>query len=163
MAIRQQDEIVALGREPISAERPVGEPCRYDEDFEELQGQLDRLGSLTGEEVQWPRVVELATELLKNKSKDLLVMTYLVLGLFDWTEIDAVQHQMCRVMITQCLGNRLVDEPVIFSRRLPAHSANKPNALHQLAPSSSSLPYTVTNTGTCPNLRVIERLPMKVQ
>ena len=83
MAFAKHDEIMALGREPIEADRPVGDPCRYDEAFEELQAQLDRIGSLTGEEVEWPKVVELAADILKSKSKDLLVMTYLVLGLFE--------------------------------------------------------------------------------
>jgi type VI secretion system protein VasJ len=83
MAFSQHDEIVALGRDPISTGSPAGDPCRYEESFERLQAQLDRLGSLTGEEVSWPTVVELATGVLKTKSKDLLVMTYLTVGLFE--------------------------------------------------------------------------------
>lgn len=83
MALPQHDEIVALGRAPIAGDSPVGDPCRYEESFEALQAQLDRIGSLTGEEVEWSVVVELATELLRDKSKDLLVITYLTLGLFE--------------------------------------------------------------------------------
>ncbi|MGD8454028.1 MAG: type VI secretion system protein TssA [Phycisphaerae bacterium] len=83
MALPQHDEIVALGRAPIAGDSPVGDPCRYETSFEELQGQLDRIGSLTGEEVEWGVVVDLATELLRTKSKDLLVITYLTLGLFE--------------------------------------------------------------------------------
>ncbi len=83
MASERHEQIVALGREPISDARPVGGPVRYDEIFENLQAQMDRIGSLTGEEVEWQIVVELATEILKTKSKDLLVMTYLTLGLFE--------------------------------------------------------------------------------
>jgi len=83
MAYEKHDQIVALGREPISAASPVGDPVRYDEIFERLQAQMDKIGSLTGEEPDWRQVVELATEILKGKSKDMLVMTYLTLGLFE--------------------------------------------------------------------------------
>ncbi len=76
------EQIVSLGREPISAESPVGDPVRYEEVFEQLQAQMDRIGSLTGEEVDWAEVTRLATEILQDKSKDLLVMAYLCLGLF---------------------------------------------------------------------------------
>jgi type VI secretion system protein VasJ len=83
MTSERREQIVALGSEPISPASPVGDPVRYDEIFENLQAQMDRIGSLTGEEVEWKVVVELATEILKGKSKDLLVMTYLALGLFE--------------------------------------------------------------------------------
>lgn len=83
MPFAQHDEIVALGREPISADSPAGDSCRYEPEFEELQAQIDRIGSLTGEEVQWVRVVSLARTLLKDKSKDMLVMTYLTAGLLE--------------------------------------------------------------------------------
>lgn len=83
MASERHDQIVALGKEPISEASPVGDPVRYEEIFESLQAQMDRIGALTGEEVEWKVVVELATDILKTKSKDLLVMTYLSLGLFE--------------------------------------------------------------------------------
>jgi type VI secretion system protein VasJ len=83
MDSERHEQIVALGKEPITASGPVGDPVRYEEIFESLQGQMDRMSSLTGEEVQWDVVVELATEILKAKSKDLLVMTYLTVGLLE--------------------------------------------------------------------------------
>lgn len=83
MDSERHEQIVALGKEPISEAAPVGDPVRYEEIFESLQAQMDRIGALTGEEVEWNVVVELATEILKTKSKDLLVMTYLTLGLFE--------------------------------------------------------------------------------
>jgi type VI secretion system protein VasJ len=75
--------IVALGKDPINESSAVGDPVRYEETFEQLQGQMDRIGSLTGEAPEWNKVVELATDILKTKSKDLLVMTYLTIGLFE--------------------------------------------------------------------------------
>lgn len=83
MAGERHEQIVALGTSPISEASPVGDPVRYEEAFEQLQAQIDRIGSLTGEVVDWRVVVDLAGEILKNKSKDLLVMTYLCLGLLE--------------------------------------------------------------------------------
>ena len=74
---------VALGVDPVRAEKPVGDPVRYEDEFEQLQGQMDRLTALTGEQIQWPTVVSLGSDILKSKSKDLLVMTYLGVGLFE--------------------------------------------------------------------------------
>jgi len=83
MTPERREQIIALGREPISPSNPSGDPVRYEEIFERLQAQMDRLGSLSGEVVDWREVVSLSTEILKNKSKDLLVMTYAALGLFE--------------------------------------------------------------------------------
>lgn len=83
MTPERREQIIALGKEPISSSSPCGDPVRYDEIFERLQAQMDRIGSLSGEIVDWREVVSLSTEILKNKSKDLLVMTYATLGLFE--------------------------------------------------------------------------------
>lgn len=103
MTSEQQQQIVALGAQPISAASPVGEPVRYDEAFERLQAQMDRLGSLTGEEVEWRVVTELATDILRSKSKDLLVMTYLALGLFEtqgYAGLAAAFQAYCQLLKT---------------------------------------------------------------
>lgn len=83
MSSERLNQIVELCQAPISDASPVGDPVRYEEDFEELQGEMDKIGSLTGENPNWRRVVELSTEITRSKSKDLLVLTYLVLGLFE--------------------------------------------------------------------------------
>lgn len=83
MSTERHDKIVAIGKDPISAASPVGDPVRYDEMFERLQAQMDRINSLSGEQVDWKQVTQLATDILTKKSKDLLVMTYLTLGLFE--------------------------------------------------------------------------------
>lgn len=77
------EAILALGRDPVSPAAPAGENVRYDETFEQLQAQMDRIGSIAGVPVDWSKVVELSTAILKSKSKDLLVATYLTLGLFE--------------------------------------------------------------------------------
>jgi type VI secretion system protein VasJ len=83
MTPERREQIVALGKDPISPSSPCGDPVRYDEIFERLQAQMDRIGSLSGEVIDWREVVSLSTEILKSKSKDLLVMTYAALGLFE--------------------------------------------------------------------------------
>jgi len=83
MSSERHDAIIALGKVPISEASPVGDPVRYEPEFEELQGQMDRMASLTGEQVDWRRVLELSDAILKSKSKDMLVMTYFTLAVFE--------------------------------------------------------------------------------
>ncbi len=72
-----------IGSEPVSAQTPSGESVRYDPDFERLQAEMQKLENLSGEPVDWKLVVSLSQEILKNKSKDLLVGSYLVMGLLE--------------------------------------------------------------------------------
>lgn len=83
MSTERHDKIISIGKEPISAASPVGDPVRYDEMFERLQAQMDKINSLTGEQVDWKQVTQLSTDILTSKSKDLLVMTYFTLGVFE--------------------------------------------------------------------------------
>jgi len=83
MSDERHEQIAALGRDPISESSVVGDPVRYDEVFESLQAEMDKIGSLSGEEPDWQKVCELGTDILKTKSKDLLVLTYLTVGLFE--------------------------------------------------------------------------------
>jgi len=71
-----------LGRTPFTGEA-TGEEVRYEPEFEELTGEIGKLGSLTGEVVDWARVVELATAILESRSKDVAAATYLTSGLFE--------------------------------------------------------------------------------
>lgn len=71
----------AIGSAPIRADAPSGESVRYDPGFERLQGEMQKLESLSGGTVDWPQVVRLSREILEDRSKDLLVGSYLVLGL----------------------------------------------------------------------------------
>jgi len=71
-----------LGRTPFEGEA-TGEDVRYEPEFEELTGEIGKLGSLAGEVVDWARVVELATAILESRSKDVAAATYLCSGLFE--------------------------------------------------------------------------------
>ncbi len=89
----QDAEIIALGKDPIRADAPAGDSCRYEDEFTQLSAQIDRIGSIEGKEVEWDVVVSMGAALLKNKSKDLLVMTYYALGTFErdgWKRLPAV-------------------------------------------------------------------------
>ncbi len=65
----------------MSAEAPAGESVRYDPDFELLQAEVQKLENVSGGSVDWKQVVALSKEILQSKSKDLLVSSYLGLGL----------------------------------------------------------------------------------
>lgn len=71
----------ALGRTPISPDRPTGSDIRYDPEFEQLQAEIDKLSlpSASGA-VNWEKVALLAAALLLDKSKDLRVACYWALG-----------------------------------------------------------------------------------
>ncbi len=76
------ERAATLGRTPFEGEA-TGEEVRYEPEFEELGGEIAKLGSLTGEVVDWARVVELATGILESRSKDVAAATYLTSGLFE--------------------------------------------------------------------------------
>jgi len=67
--------------EPISGAAPAGRDIGFDTDFEELETEIRKLESLSGETVDWPAVVESAGEILRTRSKDFRVGAYLVVGL----------------------------------------------------------------------------------
>lgn len=67
----------ALGTTPIAGAAPAGENARYDPDYEALEAEVKKMESLTGEKPAWPKVQELAQKLLSEKTKDVLVASYL--------------------------------------------------------------------------------------
>ncbi|MBN2243170.1 MAG: type VI secretion system protein TssA [Acidobacteria bacterium] len=73
----------ATGAAPITAENPGGLSARYEPEYERLQAEMQKLESLSGGPVDWNQVVSLSGEILRNKSKDLLVGGYLTLGLLE--------------------------------------------------------------------------------
>lgn len=74
---------IHLGSSDISETSPCGENAKYDPEFEALEAELAKTESLTSESADWPTVVNLSTSILQNKSKDLLVASYLCRGLVD--------------------------------------------------------------------------------
>lgn len=82
-------DLSVLGKQPISTDKPSGSDVRYDPDFDELQTELDKLSSpaVTGT-VNWEKVCRFATDILMNKSKDLLVASYLSVALIHTRRND---------------------------------------------------------------------------
>jgi type VI secretion system protein VasJ len=82
-------DLSQVGRQPISTDKPTGSDIRYDPTFDELQTEVDKLTSpaLAGS-VNWEKVCRFASDILMNKSKDLLVASYLVVGLIHTRRND---------------------------------------------------------------------------
>ena len=77
-------ELTELGKKPISEDSPTGSDVRYEPEFEELQAEIDKLSSVTAEGgPDWKKVVDLSSQILEQKCKDLLVAAYLAAGLLQ--------------------------------------------------------------------------------
>lgn len=64
---------------PISEEAPTGESVTYDEDFQTLKTEIDKISAASGR-ADYERIAELARTILTEKSKDLRAAGYLVVG-----------------------------------------------------------------------------------
>lgn len=78
-----------LGKEPIGENQPTGTDVRFEPLFEELQGEVGKLSSLSGPgSVDWGKVIKLSSEILAEKSKDLLAASYLAVGLIYQKQVE---------------------------------------------------------------------------
>jgi type VI secretion system protein VasJ len=76
--------VAALGTTPIAGANPAGVSARYEPEFEKLAAEIAKLESVEGRNsIKWDIVVDCGTALLSKKSKDLLVSSYLTLGLLQ--------------------------------------------------------------------------------
>lgn len=67
---------------PVCTESPGGGDVRYSPEYELLQAEIDKRSSLTGsQKVDWQAVANLASSILAEQSKDLLVAAYLATAL----------------------------------------------------------------------------------
>ncbi len=71
-----------LAAKPVSAGSPAGEWIRYEAEFESLKSEIDQL-SVDPKATDWQQVVSLSSEILGERSKDLLVGCYLAAGLYE--------------------------------------------------------------------------------
>lgn len=72
-----------VGAKPVSGESPAGVSIRYDPDFETLDAQIQKLEGLSRESVDWTEVVSVGRRILDEKSKDILVGSYVAVGLLQ--------------------------------------------------------------------------------
>jgi type VI secretion system protein ImpA len=70
---------------PIPGENPAGASLRYAGDYDELKALLPKADrdafEASGQEGQWPKLVQLASQMLREKSKDLSIAAWLAEGL----------------------------------------------------------------------------------
>lgn len=84
-------DVSGLGSQPISADNQVGTDVRQDVVFAELQAEVEKLSSPAADgPTDWAKVCRLATGILKETSKDLLVASYLAVGLIHTQRTDGV-------------------------------------------------------------------------
>ncbi|MFH1143576.1 MAG: type VI secretion system protein TssA [Candidatus Eisenbacteria bacterium] len=78
-----QKELEALGSRPVRDDAPSGDPIRDQPEFEALQLQIRKLELPAGEQPDWAMVVESAAGLVRDRSKDLLVLSWLAVALAE--------------------------------------------------------------------------------
>jgi len=84
-------DILAIGTTPISDACPAGTDSRYEPAFEELQTEIDKIGSPSASEgVNWLRVSQLTEKILTEESKDLLVMSYFSVSQIHTRELEGL-------------------------------------------------------------------------
>ncbi|MEM8985871.1 MAG: type VI secretion system protein TssA [Pseudomonadota bacterium] len=72
-----------LGRAPIDGPAPAGASARYEPEYEAIEAELEKLEAVAGGAVDWGTVVDNAAVILRSKSKDMLVASYMSRGLFE--------------------------------------------------------------------------------
>lgn len=71
-----------LGKTPIPGNSPAGCDVRYEANYDVMQSEIDKLSSLSERnQFSWQKVVESASAILKEESKDLLAASYLGVAL----------------------------------------------------------------------------------
>ncbi len=118
-----QDEIIALGIEPVPGAEAAGEFDRDDPALEELQEEVSKLDMDGIKAVAWDKVQEQATEILKNKNKNFVVGGYLALALAQQQKIQGLERGLN--MLT-CLAENFWDDgyPPARRERARINSAN---------------------------------------
>jgi type VI secretion system protein VasJ len=75
-------ELIDIGKTPVSDETPAGTDIRSDPVFETLSSEIEKVSSPSAVGgVDWKKIVEISSDIMRNRSKDLLVCSYLCLAL----------------------------------------------------------------------------------
>lgn len=87
-----KDILTELGTNPISDGQPTGDNIRYDDEFEFVEDELSKQGSMIDRGlVHWDKVIYASSNILSNKSKDLKVSCYLIRALFENRGVQGLQ------------------------------------------------------------------------
>ena len=85
-------ELIELGKTPISQDSPSGVDVRFEPEYEELQNEIEKLTSPTVEgEIDWDKIIKLGTSILAEKSKHLLVASYLSVALVHSRGLEGLE------------------------------------------------------------------------
>lgn len=85
-------DLSLLGKEPISAENPTGSDVRYEQEFDELQAEIDKLSSPSASGgVDWEKVSTISSKILAQKSKDLLIASYMAVAQIHIAKIEGLE------------------------------------------------------------------------
>jgi len=95
------EAIRTLGTSPIPGDKPGGESVMLDADYEAMRTEVQKLDSVTQEPVNWSTVVDIGADILEKRSKNILVATYLTLGLFEKEGYEglATGLHLCRDLV----------------------------------------------------------------
>ena len=84
-------DLLMLGKEKIDQQNPTGINIRYEPEFDELQAEIDKLSSPTSSgSFDWENIIRISSEILAEKSKDLLVASYLAVALIHTRTIEGL-------------------------------------------------------------------------
>lgn len=72
-------QLATLGKDPVPGENPAGATV----DLDAIRTEIQKLDSVTQEPVDWRQIIDQAEEILRSKSKHLLVANYLTLALLE--------------------------------------------------------------------------------
>ncbi|MBN2515598.1 MAG: type VI secretion system protein TssA [Deltaproteobacteria bacterium] len=85
-------ELIELGKTPINQDNPSGSDVRFEPEYDELQSEIEKLTSPTSEGgVDWNKVIKLCTTIIAEKSKHLLVASYLCVALVRSRGVDGLE------------------------------------------------------------------------
>jgi type VI secretion system protein VasJ len=87
-------DVLELGKHPISDAAPTGVPSRDDPAYEALQAEFRKLELPELPTVDWAGAVKLASDILGNKSKDVMAGVYLAMALFERDGYDGLATGM---------------------------------------------------------------------
>jgi len=85
----------------------VGEDISYDDGFEKVKGEVDKLQSIEGSKPDWGTVVSMADELLSDKSKDYRVALYYAAGK---AQLDGLQGVLDGLVLCHELAQTFWDD-----------------------------------------------------
>jgi len=81
MQVIEQHPYVEQLLAPVAGEAPMGENLADDAALEYLEDEIMKVGSLSHNDIDWPRVESESLKLLADRSKDLKVLGFLMLSL----------------------------------------------------------------------------------